>query len=222
MTFGEKLYRLRKERSMSQEVLARELGVSRQAISRWELGEVVPDTENVLAMSRLFEVSTDYLLRDECGREEDTPVVRRAEQNLRERQMAVGQGFFCRILWLALISLFHQYRLDLAETGLAPVPLVWLLVPALAVGVWTFRLNWRYGVREEGSFQALLVPDLITLVCAFGVPFCLEWVPGRWGIFWGQMAAVIPLVRTVKVLLLHYGLPWTSLRDTFNKLRNRR
>ena len=83
---------------MSQEVLARELGVSRQAISRWELGEVVPDTENVLAMSRLFEVSTDYLLRDECGREEDTPVVRRAEQNLRERQMAVGQGFsagFC-------------------------------------------------------------------------------------------------------------------------------
>ena len=53
MTFGEKLYRLRKERGMSQEALAQELGVSRQAISRWELGEVAPDTGNVLAASRL-------------------------------------------------------------------------------------------------------------------------------------------------------------------------
>ena len=51
MTFGEKLYQLRKGRSMSQEALAGELGVSRQAISRWELGEVLPDTASVLAVS---------------------------------------------------------------------------------------------------------------------------------------------------------------------------
>ena len=51
MTFGEKLYRLRKERGMSQEALAQELGVSRQAISRWELEEVAPDTGNVLICS---------------------------------------------------------------------------------------------------------------------------------------------------------------------------
>ena len=64
MTFGEKLYQLRKQRGISQESLAQELNVSRQAISRWELNEVVPDTENVLAVSRRFGVSTDYLLRD--------------------------------------------------------------------------------------------------------------------------------------------------------------
>ena len=78
MTFGEKLYRLRKERGMSQEALAQELGVSRQAISRWELGEVAPDTGNVLAASRLFGVSTDYLLRDECEQEADTPAAHRS------------------------------------------------------------------------------------------------------------------------------------------------
>ena len=77
MTFGEKLYRLRKERGMSQEALAQELGVSRQAISRGELEEVAPDTGNVLEASRLFGVSTDYLLRDECEQEADTPAVRR-------------------------------------------------------------------------------------------------------------------------------------------------
>ena len=61
MTFGEKLHRLRREKGMSQEALAAELGVSRQAVSRWELGEVVPDTANVLGVSRIFGVSTDYL-----------------------------------------------------------------------------------------------------------------------------------------------------------------
>ena len=112
MTFGEKLYRLRKERGMSQEALAQELGVSRQAISRWELEEVAPDTGNVLAASRLFGVSTDYLLRDECGQEADTPAVRRAERSLQERQAAVGKGVLCRVLWLTLFALFHQYRLE--------------------------------------------------------------------------------------------------------------
>ena len=117
MTFGEKLYRLRKERGMSQEALAQELGVSRQAISRWELEEVAPDTGNVLAASRLFGVSTDYLLRDECEQEADTPAVRRAERSLQERQAAVGKGVLCRVLWLTLFALFHQYRLEQLETG---------------------------------------------------------------------------------------------------------
>lgn len=61
---------------MSQEALAGKLGVSRQAVSRWELGEVVPDTANVLGVSRIFGVSTDYLLLDECDGEGDTPAAK--------------------------------------------------------------------------------------------------------------------------------------------------
>ena len=120
---------------MSQEALAQELGVSRQAISRWELEEVAPDTGNVLAASRLFGVSTDYLLRDECEQEADTPAVRRAERSLQERQAAVGKGVLCRVLWLTLFALFHQYRLEQLETGGSPVPIPWLLVPALALEI---------------------------------------------------------------------------------------
>ena len=177
MTFGEKLYRLRKERGMSQEALAQELGVSRQAISRWELEEVAPDTGNVLAASRLFGVSTDYLLRDECEREADTPAVRRAERSLQERQAAVGKGVLCRVLWLTLFALFHQYRLEQLETGGSPVPIPWLLVPALALAVWTWRLNWRY-IQEGGERRALLESDLLAMACAFALPYLLAWVPG--------------------------------------------
>ena len=64
MTFGEKLQALRRERGLSQEALAEQLQVSRQAVSKWELDAARPDIDNVLALAALFEVSTDYLLLD--------------------------------------------------------------------------------------------------------------------------------------------------------------
>lgn len=65
MTFGEKLLRLRREKGISQEQLAAALGVSRQAVSKWELGESLPDTEKILQLAKMFHVSTDYLLDEE-------------------------------------------------------------------------------------------------------------------------------------------------------------
>jgi len=65
MHFGEKLLALRRQKGMSQEALAVELGVSRQAVSKWELGDAMPDVENILKLSELFGVSTDYLLRSD-------------------------------------------------------------------------------------------------------------------------------------------------------------
>ena len=64
MMLGKKLYQLRKEKGMSQEELAGQLTVSRQAISKWELGESIPDTENIVQLSEIFKVTTDYLLKE--------------------------------------------------------------------------------------------------------------------------------------------------------------
>lgn len=64
MEFHEKLIRLRKQNAFSQEELADKLGVSRQAISRWELGSTYPDVPNLLKICRLFNVSADYLIND--------------------------------------------------------------------------------------------------------------------------------------------------------------
>lgn len=62
MKLSDKIVRLRKSNGMSQEELADKLGVSRQAISRWEMGTAMPDATNILQLSRLFQVTTDYLL----------------------------------------------------------------------------------------------------------------------------------------------------------------
>ncbi len=63
MTFGERLYQLRKAKNLSQEDLAEQLEVSRQSVSRWENGSATPDFEKTVRLSELFETTTDYLLK---------------------------------------------------------------------------------------------------------------------------------------------------------------
>lgn len=64
MTLGEKITVLRKKHGLSQEDLAITLGVSRQAVSKWELGDATPDTDKIVALAEYFDVTTDWLLRD--------------------------------------------------------------------------------------------------------------------------------------------------------------
>lgn len=59
---SERLYELRKKSGFSQEELSERIGVSRQAISKWERGESFPDTENLILLSKLYNVSVDHLL----------------------------------------------------------------------------------------------------------------------------------------------------------------
>ena len=66
MNFPEKLYSLRKSKNFSQDELAEKLGVSRQAVSRWEMGTAEPSAQNLIELSNLFGVSIDYLLKDEA------------------------------------------------------------------------------------------------------------------------------------------------------------
>ena len=62
MEFNNKLYELRKQKGFSQEELANRLNVSRQTISKWEVGESTPDMEKLVAISDLFEISLDELV----------------------------------------------------------------------------------------------------------------------------------------------------------------
>lgn len=64
MTLGAKIQALRADAGMSQEDLAERLVVSRQAVSKWELDKTVPDVKYIVTLSELFQVSTDYLLKD--------------------------------------------------------------------------------------------------------------------------------------------------------------
>ena len=84
MKLPDKIIKLRKAEGLSQEELAEQLNVSRQAISRWENGSALPDAQNVLQISKLFNVTTDYLLNDDYESDNDIPLVQTATQETKE------------------------------------------------------------------------------------------------------------------------------------------
>ncbi|MCI8885051.1 MAG: helix-turn-helix transcriptional regulator [Dorea sp.] len=63
MEFSEKLIALRKGRELTQEQLAEMLNVSRQSISKWESGQVIPEVEKIVELSKAFDITLDYLLK---------------------------------------------------------------------------------------------------------------------------------------------------------------
>ena len=82
---AERLQKIRKEHGYSQEQLADELGVSRQAVSKWERGEASPDTDNLIALARLYGISIDYLLFEKTADavNESSPAESSQEQKAR-------------------------------------------------------------------------------------------------------------------------------------------
>ena len=80
MNLAQRIMELRKQRGWSQEDLSEQMDVSRQSVSKWESGASVPDLEKILKLSQLFDVSTDYLLKDNIAElpqsPADTPVSR--------------------------------------------------------------------------------------------------------------------------------------------------
>ena len=64
MKFNEKIIMLRKNKNLSQEDLGNELGVERQTISKWELGETTPEMDKLIKMSEIFEITLDDLIKD--------------------------------------------------------------------------------------------------------------------------------------------------------------
>ncbi|MBD5117810.1 MAG: helix-turn-helix transcriptional regulator [Clostridiales bacterium] len=83
MSLGNKLAEARKKQNLTQEQLAERLGVTRQAVSRWESDAAYPETDKIVRMAQILEVSCDYLLQDgvdEKGKPVASPVTRLLKQ----------------------------------------------------------------------------------------------------------------------------------------------
>ena len=153
MIFADKLIALRKKAGWSQEELAQQLNVSRQSVSKWEGVQSVPDLDKIVQLSRIFGVSTDYLLKDELEEQEPVPSLpeqpqrRRVSMEEASRYLELRRAaaprlalatFLCVISPIALILLggLSEYTARVTENAAAGIGMSALIIlVAAAVGI---------------------------------------------------------------------------------------
>ena len=135
MTFSEKISALRKQKGWSQEELAEKLMVTRQAVSKWESAQSMPDLDKLVQLSEALGVSTDYLLKDEQA--QSAPVPATAEQTVKPRH--VTQEEAKRFLQLQMAAI--------PKTTLGVALCVWSPIALIGLPVLRSTLNW--GFPEE-------------------------------------------------------------------------
>ena len=210
MTFSEKLIRLRKREGLSQEALAEVLGVSRQAVSRWEQGTALPDGGKLLPCARQFGVSVDWLLDD--AQDWEAQAAPAAPGKARSLAWTIGGGVLTGLSLLGLLvmgilsSVFpavfteaplgaNWVRSYAGLSGFLKVHrLEWLFALCLmtaAVGLWILlRPRLRRAVEKNPVLQSNLV--LLPIAAQAGLVYstaqCLWWIrQGRGdyrGAFW--------------------------------------
>ena len=156
MILADKIMTLRKKAGWSQEELAARLNVSRQSVSKWEGAQSIPDMDKVVQMSRLFGVTTDFLLKDELEIEEhtqsepmDEPPLRRVTMEEASAYLALRRAaapkmalatFLCIISPVALLilaAMSEMSRFGISENAASGIGLCGLLV-LVAIGVALF------------------------------------------------------------------------------------
>lgn len=133
MTFGEKLTRLRKREGLSQEALAERLGVSRQAVSRWEQNTALPDAAKLLPCARLFSVSVEWLLDNARGWEDQTQTAEPAQRTETpaahgNRPWYIAGGIVTGAGALGLVAMGIMSAVFPAVVSEAPVGVEWVRV----------------------------------------------------------------------------------------------
>lgn len=158
MNLSDRIQYLRKARGISQEGLADQLGVSRQAVSKWESEQSMPDLDKIISMSDYFDVTTDYLLK---GIE---PVVQKEEeQSIKHRRIASNICYQLSLGFVGLGIILSIILADFLKISILLTPV--LIVQGVGLLVWGTGRNLS---EVRPSFQVKLALILFLLFVPLG------------------------------------------------------
>ena len=154
MIFADKLIELRKKSGWSQEDLAEQMGVTRQSVSKWESSQSVPELEKIVALSTIFDVSTDYLLKsseiDDLSVKTEMLEKQQQQMLIREqRQHQIWDSILYTIavylVFFAICFVEHDLRFSLeADVFGKPVILAeFFIAAAVVIVIWVRKLGKR-------------------------------------------------------------------------------
>lgn len=138
MRLSDKITHLRKSKGMSQEELDASLGVSRQAVSRWEMDSAKPDANNILKISKIFGVTTDYLLNEDYESDDDLPKVKKSNKILQTNLTLIAI-----LAQTAFLNAAMKPFQEMQTAGMAKTEFLIKIIPLLACSVWMAH-NLRY------------------------------------------------------------------------------
>ncbi len=192
MTIGEKILNLRKNKGLSQEQLAEELGISRQAVSKWEAEQSIPDIDKVILLAEFFHVTTDYILRDideektvnETANELKTNLENTAENTKNRKVSAVLLAIAVMLYIICPAPLFIMQD----TTSLVYL----LIIVAVATGIIIYRAVFNAKTKpvtnaekqqKPESNQFKMIKGTITSFTLI-IYFLVSFFTGAWHLTW--------------------------------------
>ena len=166
MTLGEKLKMLRASRGLSQEQLAAELDVSRQAISKWECGDSTPDLDKLRTICTYFGVTTDYLIWEN---EEDTPkaAVPEKERAVRGRNEVFSDVLLLVLLLAGLAALWAGLRISFTSDAALHIVLAVAVISATILSTTVWKQRGRATTLLIAATGAVLAVSRLAAMLAY-------------------------------------------------------
>ena len=200
MSLGERIQQLRKTGGLSQEQLADKLNVSRQAISKWETDQSSPEIENILALSRVFSISTDELLGSDAIASAGASEVQAREAKPRfsfthwaKRMVALIDRKVCFIIFTLLcfiavgtcviVNYALNQQITWAAYPIASVALGWLMITPLIYRKYIISLCVTTAIAVPFLYVLNIITPAPDWFSGLGIPLAIVGVATIWIVY---------------------------------------
>ena len=188
MNIADRIQHLRKSKGLSQEELADKIGVSRQAVSKWESEQSTPDIEKIILLSDYFETTTDYLLK---GIEPANEFEKKWSAMVFS---ATGTILNAIGLISAIVVWIEQQRVYAVGIG--------LVIMLLGTGI--FLTGQFIDVREKTKAKRFFMLINVWILLFIPLSCCFNILEGLAGGFFGQLAPIPMLGNSIKTFALYW------------------
>ncbi|MCM1273659.1 MAG: helix-turn-helix domain-containing protein [Clostridium sp.] len=166
MTLGAKIQNLRKQKGLSQEALAELVNVTRQTISKWELGQSNPDLDFIVALSNIFNVSTDYLIKNE--------IMENREPQSKKRTYPISEKARRIILTILSVSMLIAICVCLICDYFTGNGLSWSIIATLSITAAWFMMLPAFVAKTKLVQKILFVVSIVPIPLLASLAFLLH------------------------------------------------